>query len=266
MQFLRITKWDEYQHYKDRDPPWIKLHKKMLSSRVWIKTDDAAKLLAIALMLVAAEKGNRIDADPEYIKDLCRLKQTPDFAPLIALEFIELIDENGAVIAERKHGLPKCASETETYRSETEKKEAPQSAAAPKRNDRGGRLPLDWKATEAQRQFARDCGLDPDRTETIFKNFWHAKSGKDACKLDWDKTWQNWCLRDAKPVTNATVTQMAPEDRQKARLDSIASCVVKGFTNNLSATDADLAQLVAAGRITEDQARMAGWSGPRRVA
>lgn len=64
----------------------------------------------------------------------------------------------------------------------------------------------------------------------------------------------------------ATVTQMDPGARQKARLDSIASCILKGFTNNLSATDADLAVLVGEGRITEDQARMAGWSGPRRVA
>lgn len=28
-----------------------------------------------------------------------------------------------------------------------------------------------------------------------FRNYWAAKAGKDAAKLDWSKTWRNWLLR-----------------------------------------------------------------------
>jgi hypothetical protein len=32
-----------------------------------------------------------------------------------------------------------------------------------------------------------------------FADYWHAKAGKDAAKLDWPATWRNWCrkARDA---------------------------------------------------------------------
>jgi hypothetical protein len=29
-----------------------------------------------------------------------------------------------------------------------------------------------------------------------FCNYWQAKSGKDATKLDWDKTFKNWVLQE----------------------------------------------------------------------
>ena len=34
---------------------------------------------------------------------------------------------------------------------------------------------------------------------TKFRNYWTAKSGKQATKLDWDKTWQNWVLNSRSP-------------------------------------------------------------------
>ena len=30
MDFFRVTNWDQYQHYKDRDPTWIKLYARLL--------------------------------------------------------------------------------------------------------------------------------------------------------------------------------------------------------------------------------------------
>lgn len=33
----------------------------------------------------------------------------------------------------------------------------------------------------------------------IFANYWQSKGGKDACKLDWRKTWQNWVRNSRRP-------------------------------------------------------------------
>jgi hypothetical protein len=30
-----------------------------------------------------------------------------------------------------------------------------------------------------------------------FRDFWQAKAGADACKVDWDATWRNWIRRAA---------------------------------------------------------------------
>jgi hypothetical protein len=48
--------------------------------------------------------------------------------------------------------------------------------------------------------------LNPSHTILKFCNYWQSKSGKDATKLDWDKTFQNWVLAEkegkAKPVSS----------------------------------------------------------------
>jgi Ni/Co efflux regulator RcnB len=67
---------------------------------------------------------------------------------------------------------------------------------APK-SKRGTRLPDDWVPSAADVATARRAGLDEPtiRTEAIkFRNYWTAKTGAAATKLDWSRTWENWCL------------------------------------------------------------------------
>lgn len=69
------------------------------------------------------------------------------------------------------------------------------AAAAPPR--RGIRLPADWWPDDKLGRYAHDLGLDPRRVAENFRDYWHAKAGKDATKLDWPATWRGWCRRDA---------------------------------------------------------------------
>ncbi len=64
---------------------------------------------------------------------------------------------------------------------------------------RGQRLPADWKPTAQQVAWARAKRplLDVAEEAEKFRDFWTAKSGKDATKLDWDATWRNW-VRNAR--------------------------------------------------------------------
>lgn len=45
-----------------------------------------------------------------------------------------------------------------------------------------------------------------------FANFWSAKSGKDATKVDWHRTWINWCL-NAKGSTNGNGKAPSAHDK-----------------------------------------------------
>lgn len=89
MQYLEIRNWREFQHYKDRNPPWIKLHFKIFNSPDWVMVDDASKLLAIVCMLLASQKDGKIPNNPEYIKKVAHLSKTPDLTPLINIGFFE---------------------------------------------------------------------------------------------------------------------------------------------------------------------------------
>lgn len=68
--------WAVFQHYKDRCPPWIKLHRDLLNDRKFISLPTASKALAPMLWLLASEnKDGVFDASVEELE--FRLRMTP---------------------------------------------------------------------------------------------------------------------------------------------------------------------------------------------
>jgi len=101
----------------------------------------------------------------------------------------------------------------------------PDSAPDPKpasKTRRGTCLPDDWQLPKSWGEWAlQKC---PDMTaEGVrhqaerFADYWHAKTGKDASKADWEATWRNW-IRDTKaplrPQTGSLHTARSPPDRR----------------------------------------------------
>lgn len=62
------------------------------------------------------------------------------------------------------------------------------------RGDRGTRLPEDWQPDAELLNWAKAKypRVDLEEQTERFRNYWLAKTGKDATKLDWRRTWQNW--------------------------------------------------------------------------
>ena len=55
---IKIKGWEEFQHFKDRTPPWIKLYRYLLDDPEWHNlTGDDSKVL-IMLWLIASEDKN----------------------------------------------------------------------------------------------------------------------------------------------------------------------------------------------------------------
>ena len=71
------------------------------------------------------------------------------------------------------------------------------SESAPRK--RGTRLPDAWApSVELRQQMADQCPTVDQHAEYLkFCDFWRAKTGKDATKLDWDATYRNWMRRAA---------------------------------------------------------------------
>jgi hypothetical protein len=121
MAILRIKKWATYQHYKERNPPWIKLHRELLTSETWVSLSDASRVLAIALMLLAAGNDNQFEDSTQYkqyVKRVAYLDKLPDFEPLINCGFLEKVLANDS---DCKRSSTNADPETET---ETEKSKA----------------------------------------------------------------------------------------------------------------------------------------------
>ncbi|HRJ90074.1 MAG TPA: DUF1376 domain-containing protein [Pyrinomonadaceae bacterium] len=60
----------------------------------------------------------------------------------------------------------------------------------------GTRIPLPFELTEEMREYARTRApaISVTNETEKFQNYWQAKSGKEATKLDWPATWRNWML------------------------------------------------------------------------
>lgn len=52
---IKPKNWSHFQHYKDRCPPWIKLHRDLLNNRDFMRLPIASKALAPMLWLLASE-------------------------------------------------------------------------------------------------------------------------------------------------------------------------------------------------------------------
>ena len=118
MKYINILKWNTFQHYKHRNPPWIKLHTSLLDNENFECLQDASKVLLICLWLFAARKGNgKIPADADYLQRKLALRKKPDLQPLIDTGFIEVVSDT---LAECKHDASNlrqnCPSEREQSR------------------------------------------------------------------------------------------------------------------------------------------------------
>lgn len=89
---------------------------------------------------------------------------------------------------------------------------------------RATRLPTDF---EPKPEPEAEAGIDRPRELANFRDYWAAKAGKDAAKLDWQATWRQWARkadrpgisRFAKPDPAATVPSKQGRDPELTRVD-----------------------------------------------
>jgi Protein of unknown function (DUF1376) len=61
-------------------------------------------------------------------------------------------------------------------------------------------VPPDWRQAAGMKRAEHGLAIiDVDLAAEQFKNFWIAKSGQGATKVDWHLTWINWALRTENP-------------------------------------------------------------------
>ena len=64
---LRVRNWEKFQHYRDRDPPWIKLYNQLLDDYDFSRLPDATKGHLVMIWLMASRNDNKIPNDPEWV-------------------------------------------------------------------------------------------------------------------------------------------------------------------------------------------------------
>ena len=132
-KYFSVSNWNEFQHYKDRNPPWIKLHNQLLDNYEFENLTDSTKGHLLCIWMLASRTNNKLPYDQLWIKRKIGANSTIDLKSLENSGFIEV------------QGVEQSASKVlvseEERRGETEKR----------REDYSGLLMNDFEVSEVVR-------------------------------------------------------------------------------------------------------------------
>lgn len=145
MQYLQVKDFAKHQHYKHRNPPWIKLHRSVLTDYDFARLHDASKAHLILLWLLASEMDNRIPADPDWLTNRLSLRTPIDLEALVSAGFL-IPCKDGKQSASTPLALVKQNVTTETETEAEKETEKATTAIRPKSDDSPdvGKSPASW--------------------------------------------------------------------------------------------------------------------------
>jgi hypothetical protein len=211
--FFRIRNFERFQHYKDRNPPWIRLYGALWRDRAFFRLPDATKAHLIGLFALAARLDNHIPDDPQWIAHELCASEAIDLDALVASGFLlpehQASNANGA--CERPVPSSVSASDSELIRegsnseivseviqgdsheSETAGADARNRDEAHQRHkgkQPATRWPEGFALEEEMRKFAAGLGIDAHRE---FEAWRDDCAAHDRRYTDWRAAWRGRC-------------------------------------------------------------------------
>jgi len=124
---LKVKNWETFQSYKDRSPPWIRLHKRLLDDYNFQRMSSDARAILPMIWLLISEDENPVSGLLRigYEEVSFRLRQPEKVVKsaideIISFGFLEQINDDKSTCYETvTKPLRNCHSETETE-TETE--------------------------------------------------------------------------------------------------------------------------------------------------
>jgi hypothetical protein len=199
---LQPKNWRDFQHYKNRNPPWIRLHRSLLDNLEFHRLPVASRALAPLLWLLASESTDGlIDANPENLSFRLRMSEkeiNSAIRPLIDKGFFVVLQDASNTLAE---GLRDADSETEAETEEIGAKAPVLAVGVKPKPRRSSRVPEDFQPDLAMA--VREIpDIDAVREAQKFRD-WEFKTPRS----DWEAVWRNWvetCRESGKYARAAT--------------------------------------------------------------
>ncbi len=182
MAYIQPKNWTDFQHYKDRSPSWIKLHKSILDNYEYQCLPLASRALAPMLWLLASEyEEGKIPADLNRIAFRVRVaveELESALSPLISSGFFIGYQDASTMLADC---LPREEVEKSKSKSKSKREKKPSSPA------NAGDLPCPHtKIIELYHECLPMLAPVREWTEarqTFLRNRWKEK--KERQTLDW---------------------------------------------------------------------------------
>lgn len=214
MRFLRVTGWEDFQHYKNRRAPWIKVATDLLDALEhpkFTKLTDGAKLALHHLRLLAGVTGNRIPESwitPGHLN----MQTKPRVTELEAAGFVEWFEvgalastPEGTLASAAQNGASQGVSPRARSQNSQDSFSLDSSRREEKKNNRstGAReLVEGFVVTDKHRQWAAEKtpGIDVDAATEAWRDHFRHNGYKTRAGpvCDADAAWRNWMRNEVK--------------------------------------------------------------------
>jgi len=210
MKFFKIKNWDDFQHYTDRSPPWIKLYNHILDDYTFTCLQDASKLHLVLIWLLASRNSNHLPYDSNWIKSRISVNSKINLDELLKAGFIEL--ENNEIKGLEEDALP-CLQDASKVLQTVEQsacleREERESRAEQRRREKSKKFIPPSVEQVKDYCLERNNGIDPE----VFVNHYQTCGwvrGKTKIK-DWKACVITW---EKKPKEGPLVIQQTTEER-----------------------------------------------------
>jgi hypothetical protein len=127
---MKIRNWNQFQHFKDRCPPWIKLHRNILDQRDINLISDRSFRVLVGLWLLASED-RRMEGNLPPVEDIAfRLRMDKSVTIKALQELRNFLDQHDINAISTRYQLDDPETETETETEERQRQIPGTSAPA----------------------------------------------------------------------------------------------------------------------------------------
>lgn len=120
--YLKVKNWEEFQHYSNRTPPWIKLHNSLLDDYEFECLSDTAKGHLLCIWMLASRTDNKIHNDAAWIKKKIGASSTVDIKTLLDSGFLYVEQDASKMLPNEEQDAAQYVPPEEERRGEEKDK------------------------------------------------------------------------------------------------------------------------------------------------
>ena len=125
---MRIKNWNKFQHFKDRRPPWIKLHREILEQRDISAISDCSFRVLVGLWLLASED-EAMEGNLPSIEDISFRLRMPESSIINSLSELEsFVEQDDITLISGRYQRDPLEKEVELEVKEERETEAKKSS------------------------------------------------------------------------------------------------------------------------------------------
>lgn len=93
MKYFAVKGYRDFQHYSERNPPWIKLYYRLIGDLDFKRLTEVQQIHLVLIWLIASRLDNRIPYDEAYVRAAIGAKRRVDLKALVDSGFLLMVED-----------------------------------------------------------------------------------------------------------------------------------------------------------------------------